>query len=412
MPSPTDNGAAWPSSTPDSARIREQLRRLLAHPLFLNSKRYPVFLAYVVDQTLKGHAAALKERTVGAEAFGRQADYDVNLDPVVRMTAAEVRKRLAQYYYSPGHAAEVVIELPVGSYVPVFRESLGTASTESAELREGDGATALAAEAAAEPPSNRSDGVRPWHIRATWLAVTAGMMVAAGIGFWAGRAPVLRQHSDLERFWEPIVAASGQVTYCLGELAHSVDQEPPPQSSTLGGDLYISDVITLAGVLPLVRETRPFRVVRASDAAFAQLRDGPVVLIGAYNNEWTMRLTQDLAFRFEFDAVGRRIVERKHPAGRSWTIKWRVPSSEQDQDFALVARFHDRVTGQPVIILAGILGPGTEAAGELVSNATYLDVLLKKAPPDWARLNLAAVIGTRVIDGHPGPPTVIAVDTW
>src|ERR1700724_3236816 len=113
------NGA---ESTPNPVMIREQLRRLLAHSLFTNSKRYPVLLAYTVEQTLDGNADQLKERTIGVEAFGREPNYDVNLDPVVRPTAAEVRKRLIQYYYSPDHAGELIIELLVGSYIPLFRE--------------------------------------------------------------------------------------------------------------------------------------------------------------------------------------------------------------------------------------------------------------------------------------------------
>jgi len=104
------------------------LRRLLAHSLFANSRRYPVLLAYTVEQALLGKANELKERTIGVEAFGREPDYDVALDPVVRTTAAEVRKRLSQYHYSPDHAGELVIELPVGSYVPCFREPASSQS--------------------------------------------------------------------------------------------------------------------------------------------------------------------------------------------------------------------------------------------------------------------------------------------
>src|SRR6201996_269769 len=110
------------SPAPAAGVVREQLKRLLAHPLFANSKRYPVLLAYTVEQTLLGRAGELKERTIGVEAFGREPSYDVNLDPVVRTTAAEVRKRLIQYYYNTDHAGELLIELPVGSYIPSFRE--------------------------------------------------------------------------------------------------------------------------------------------------------------------------------------------------------------------------------------------------------------------------------------------------
>ena len=79
---------------------------------------------------------------------------------------------------------------------------------------------------------------------------------------------------------------------------------------------------------------------------------------------------------------------------------------------AFVARIHDQVSGQPVIFLAGILGEGTEAASEVVSNPAYLDAMLQKAPKNWGQLNLEAVIEANVIEGHPGPPTVVAVETW
>src|SRR5260370_38346866 len=116
------NGQNGVQFGPDPALVREQLKRLVAHALFMNSKRFPVLLAYAVEQTLLGNSSELKERTIGVEAFGREPVYDVNLDPVVRTAAAEVRKRLSQYYYNPDHAGELVIELPIGSYVPTFRE--------------------------------------------------------------------------------------------------------------------------------------------------------------------------------------------------------------------------------------------------------------------------------------------------
>jgi peptidoglycan/LPS O-acetylase OafA/YrhL len=79
------------------------------------------------------------------------------------------------------------------------------------------------------------------------------------------------------------------------------------------------------------------------------------------------------------------------------------------KDYAIIARIHDRVTGQPVIIIAGILGEGTEAASEVVIRPAYLDEMLKRAPQNWDQLNLEAVIETHVIEGHAGPPTVLAV---
>ena len=60
-------------SVPDAGLVREQLERLVAHSLFANSKRYPALLGYVVEQTLQGNAADLKERSIGIEVHEDEA---------------------------------------------------------------------------------------------------------------------------------------------------------------------------------------------------------------------------------------------------------------------------------------------------------------------------------------------------
>src|ERR1039457_3011646 len=104
--------------------IQEQLERILANPLFTHSKRYPLLLRWVVESALEGRSGQRKERTLGVEVFGREPDYDTNTDPVVRITAGEIRKRIAQYYHEPGRGNEVRIDLPCGSYVPEFHRPL------------------------------------------------------------------------------------------------------------------------------------------------------------------------------------------------------------------------------------------------------------------------------------------------
>lgn len=417
LPSQSEKKPYGSESTPTAAVVREQLRRLLAHPLFTNSKRYPVLLAYTVEQALEGNASELKERTIGVEAFGREPNYDVNVDPVVRITAAEVRKRLIQYYYNPDHTGELVIELPVGSYVPSFREPTppqNGAAPEPIFSQTGDTtARDLPSPLIAPAPSTRV----PSRLTARhWVSIAVALLFAALIGFGLGRLKFPTQPSNLQRFWEPITATPSRVTYCLGEPGHSVDLAGNPVGVTRwNGSLDVSDVITLArSIVPLVPRNRAFRVVGAFDTEFTQLREGPFVLIGAFDNMWTMRITQDLPFGFEYDSDThvRRVVDRKSAQKRSWALQLHFPTTKLEQDYAIVARIHDTVTGQPVIVLAGILGEGTEAAGELVSNPVYLDALLQKAPKDWDQRNLEAVIETHVIDQHPGPPEVIAVQTW
>ena len=390
-------------SAPHSTAVREQLKRLLTHTLFTNSKRYPVLLAYTVEQTLRGHADELKERTIGIEAFGRDPSYDVNLDPVVRTTAAEVRKRLIQYYYSPEHARELIVEMAAGSYVPTFREPAVSTNGVTAE----PAVTGQASASPEVPAAKRS-------LR-TLLAIGAALALALLAGFGLGRIGFQRAPSKIERFWAPITSSSSRITYCLGMPADAASTSQVDFSRGLPvlGGLDASDVTTLSRlIVPLAQRHDAFRVVSASQIQFAELRESPFVLIGAFDNSWTMRITKDLPFGFETDGQIQKLVDRKSSPQRSWRLEWLVPNVKLAKDYAIVARIHDKVTGQPVIVVAGILGEGTEAASEVVSNPVYLDAMLQKAPRNWEQLNLEAVIETDVIEGHPGPPNLLAVATW
>jgi hypothetical protein len=413
--------------TSNAALAREQLNRLLAHPLFTNSKRYPVLLAYTVEQALLGNAGELKERTIGVEAFGREPNYDVNLDPVVRTTAAEVRKRLIQYYYSPDHAGELIIELPVGSYAPLFREPSPHAAVQTDTPLVYESPEAFP-QGRVEPEARLADSPEGSTGRTVYVWIPIALLVAGLLGFGIGRVrfPGQAAHpsgssnlsalSNMDRFWEPITSTSSRVTYCLGVPTDAVDLQSRTVSAIPAGEsgsLNVYDVITLArSIAPLVPKNGAFRVLAGSETGFAQLREGPSVMIGAFDNPWTMRITQDLPIGFEYDNHVRKVVDRKSVPRRIWMLQWQVPMKSLARDYAVVARIHDQVSGQPVIILAGILGEGTEAASEVVSNSAYLDAMLQKAPKNWDQLNLEAVIEANVIEGHPGPPTVIAVETW
>src|SRR5258708_37166737 len=80
------------------SELLEQLERIVRSKHFRNSKRYPTFLRFVVEQTLAGKTESLKERTLGGDVFARLSHYDTNEDPIVRVTAGGIRKRLPPDY--------------------------------------------------------------------------------------------------------------------------------------------------------------------------------------------------------------------------------------------------------------------------------------------------------------------------
>ena len=408
----------------DPAAIREQLERLLAHPLFANSKRYPVLLAHTVEQTLKGNPTELKERSIGIDVFGRSPSYDANADPVVRITAGEVRKRLIQYYYDAAHSGELIIELPSGSYVPQFRAAEPPPVPEPPPVL--TEALPIAPIPAVSAASVHPAPKRHWLLISFLFGLT--LAIAFGVGWKLRDFRDFRPPSSIDRFWAPITEGTSTATYCLGEPAKNIDvgsinslDSPPsgPDPRPLYFRLHLSGHLALADVITLTRtaaaletQHKAFRVLPASEASFAQLREGPIVLIGGFDNVWTLRVTQKLRFGFESKDGVALLVDRKSPQQTSWATAWDLPYQKLSRDYAIVARMHDPVTGQPVIVAAGISEEGTEAAGEILYNPLYLDSLLAKLPPNWEQLNMEAVIETQVIEGHPGPPNILAVETW
>jgi hypothetical protein len=440
-----------PQTVADKDEVLAQLDLLLAHPLFSQSRRYPALLRFVVEQTLEGNAEQVKERLIGMEVFGRAPGYDANADPVVRVAAGEIRKRLAQYYYDPSHQEEIRIELPTGSYVPVFQRRVEIFDPPAA-LAEIDPdlvanrsspATGLAAmELPNATPSggfmNESSYPQPVihhtaHPILTILLVLVTLLLGLAGGYWLrvyrqARMPIpVSPYQALDDFWQPLTTGPATVTFCLGEPARDSSKDTDPAQAIehpkLTEPLYfrlrqsglfaLADVVTLTrlnGVLE--RNHKAFRVSAASEASFAQLREGPAVFIGAFDNLWTMRLTRDL--RFGFDSINGNafIVDRKSLTNTTWFTAWDLPYQKLARDYAIVARFRDSLTGQPVVIAAGISEEGTEAAGELISNPADLDTLLRNAPANWRNMNVEAVIETQVIDGHDGPPQLRAVEFW
>lgn len=106
-------------------QVEEQLERILASRDFRASDKLSAFLRFVVEETLAGRSDRIKGYTVATEVFGRPADFDPAADPVVRIQAGRLRRRLDTYYHTAGADDPVVVEVPKGHYAAAFssRES-------------------------------------------------------------------------------------------------------------------------------------------------------------------------------------------------------------------------------------------------------------------------------------------------
>jgi len=388
--------------------IHEQLERILANPLFKNSKRYPNLLRYVVERTLDGQNVNLKERTLGVEVFAREPDYDTNLDPVVRTTAAEIRKRLAQYYQEPKHDTELRIHLPLGSYTPQFERPV-----------ERDAPAPISLPIIATPVRQR----RTLPLAAAVLI----LLLLAAVAVQKYRTPAVA----LDLLWSPVVESSSPALLCVGQRqfvaisAHDAQYSPATNPTSPNGitlfQLYylgsqnvaLPDVVTLGRLSGLLQaKGKPYRIIGESATTFEELRSGPVVLIGAFNNDWTLRLMGPQRFGFERDKESFWISDRQHPSDKSHLVNYSTPYLDVTEDFAVISRVLDPTTERTVVLAGGLTGYGTIAAGEFLSNPAYMEKLARQLPKNWERKNIQILIATKVIGGKSGPPRIITTHLW
>jgi hypothetical protein len=148
----------------------------------------------------------------------------------------------------------------------------------------------------------------------------------------------------------------------------------------------------------------------AATTPLTELKEHPMILLGGYNNQWTLRLVRPLRFHFSPDTDSESILDAEHPSVR-WQRDPALPYSSAD-DYALVARFRDSTTDGWVVVLAGVGRNGTEAAAQFATSPHYMQVLRDRAGTDFTNRNVEAVLKVSVIDGKTGAPSIQAVHVW
>ncbi len=165
---------------------------VLASDEFSSSRRASELLQHLVVRALAGDNSSLKERLLGVEIFHRRSDYDTSTDAIVRVTANDVRRRLAGFY-SRHHDLSLRISLPLGSYVPDFiatsREPVsplaGNVRTSGALLHSEPRSASDSATAPVVETSSPAQVPIPTRSRTlSKLQYALGLILAVLVGWW------------------------------------------------------------------------------------------------------------------------------------------------------------------------------------------------------------------------------------
>jgi hypothetical protein len=407
MPHNGDSEAPARLERLEQERIRAQVERVLNSSLFRSSHRCQVLLRHVAERALAGETDNLKERTLGIDVFGRVPDYDTNADPVVRGTAGEIRKKLAQYYQDPDHSGELRIELNRGGYIPEFHPVI----TEAAPT------------------------VRP---KAHYAVIAAGVLtLALGgtllFGQW--------RKSALDRFWGPMLETPGGVLISLAQPrvynfrsdARQRQIETMIQGMSPAEFASTPELIPLSQLIPMwdrylamgdascllriasvfEKRGRPYRIRSEAATSFSDLRERPSILIGAFDNAWTLRAVGEMRYTFYKDFQGLEVIhDRDHPENTDWKLVNSWPQWNISNDYAIVSRVFDVHTDRMTVVAAGITHFGTAGAGDFLSDPHYFAEAAARLPRDWQRKNLQIVLRIPVVQGVAAHPQVLATHLW
>ncbi len=423
----------------EQRQVRIQLERLLGSHQFRNSRRYPALLRFLVEEELGGRGDLLKERLIGIQVFGRPADYDTATDPIVRVTIAEIRRRIAQYYHDEEHDAEIRIELMTGRYAPEFRlrresrpvEEL-TAPATAIRMNEPQASAALPAVSALVParrPEAALDVPLPARRRhvLTVPALSVALVLMLALGCFFGLRWL--RPSALDQFWMPILAPRQTVLFCLptdvGRKKPSAKPVRPTVAAkvsgptfldheSLGENIVYSDMLAMMNIANvLTAHHADYRIRLNVATTLDDLRHGPSILIGGLDNEWTLRAIEKLPYRFAgSDEESYWISDVRDPGNRSRSLDLKVQYAAVTRDYALIARLHNDQTGEPEVIVAGIGMSGTAAAGEMIGDEQLMQEVRRRVGAGYKDHDFEVVVSTDVVNGNAGSPKILAVSVW
>lgn len=423
--------AEQPPSTIEPDAVRQALESILSSRHFVNAPKKKKFLRLICDFYLEGRAHELNEHMLGYDVFGRGNGYNPSDDPIVRVFAHEIRKKLEAYYANEGTADPIRLDIPAGSYQPVFSRHLPEPAIEVSEET-----LPIQPQIEVGPSRRFSPGrlalcfaLSLLVVAIVWLAVlnrqlrqqVAQAEVAKDPATYGpvwrsfltdnnpplvilSNPPVLRftNASDPDALTKDSIPLAAETVQALKNKfvinpAVSIKESAVPAGDDLvpTGDQvvverkqtprltlstnvytgmgeaiglhYLTDFFGKAGRGMLLKQSRTLSV--------EDLKEHNVIILGGvWVNEWSSKLTRSEDFVF----TGKATIENRNP--RPGEEREYIPQFDRQTgnlviDYALITVKPNISAANEVMLLAGVYSQGSEAAAEYVTNKNYLDQL-------------------------------------
>jgi hypothetical protein len=384
------------------------LERIVASQQLRRATRLREFLLYVGQRSIKDGLDQIHEQEIGANVFGRSADYDTSLDNIVRVNASELRKRIDDYFASDGSGETLLMEIPRGSYKPVFSRRaveppIHTGIAEEAPI------TVPHAKEAAETPLSPTTKVE------RRLLVLAGLLIvvlAAGCWvLWTQNRAIYRSLNaapwqstpTVASLWSGILGGRPNTDIILADTSFALIEDITKRSIPLSDYLrrdYVSKIqianlspdrrVDLAmimqrnngslgdfraaqHILALNPGGKSFHLYSARDYSPALVKEDNIILIGARkSNPWDDLFAGNMNFSSEYDpSRSLDYIENRTPApGEQKTYS--ADPSPSTGGFCVVAYLPNPQQSGKVLLIAGTDSAATEGGGDFLTSEDQL----------------------------------------
>jgi hypothetical protein len=160
----------------------------------------------------------------------------------------------------------------------------------------------------------------------------------------------------------------------------------------------------------LARRGKSFQILGDRLTSFRDLRGRPAILLGQFNNRWTLGLTSGLRFVLGINTTTHSYEVQDRQLGK--VLASVTTRDHRPEEFAVVSRVFDVQTEKTVVAVIGTTFLGTIAGGEFLTHPDYINQAFRQAPFNWQHKNIQIALATTIVGGTPGPPRVLAEHFW
>jgi len=414
-------------SLTERAQFQAEIEKLVASHALHGSESLCKLLRYLGKQALEHPGTAVKEYQIATEVFGRQADFDPQLDSMVRVQAGRLRTKLAEYYNTEGATDRIVVELPKGSYAVAFHER----AVATAAHGNGSGTGTWAN----DPVESTGTAAKRRYLVPVLSVALIAALVTVGWLLWARESGASSSNATgeisapapIRIFWKGFVRGPEEPWVIFSNAAfvgrpntgmRYYDASKDAKSPILDHYTGVGEVLAVHNLDIVFGQLRQaLRVKRGSLFSLDDAKNNDLIFMGSPSENLTL-LEIPSTTEFVFKKVesgpqeGNVEIVNVHPAkGEADKYVLGPSNTSLAEDYAVVALVKGINPQHSELILAGTTTIGTQAAVEYVTRENYLDELLKKmnvTQPSELK-PFEAVIHVKVARGVPVESSLVAL---